>query len=147
MPSVDGRSIRVCWLPALDSGGLDDLRYNVYLYVTDEEVPVFNRFNSEGIVQEEGGNNQTALCHSLEDIATDTSYGIIVVSANGATGDPETLTNVDDVQGRSVVFFLTLGQLAQVGSISCNGNYHACYQGLIGIESMQLSIAIVYTGD
>ena len=134
VPSINGDSIRVCWLPALDSGGLDDLRYNVYLYVTNEEPPVFNRVNSESIVLAEGGSNQTTLCHNLEDIATDTSYGIIVVSANSATGDPQMLANVDDVQGRSVVFFLTLGELAQVGSTSCNGMYVVFIQHLIACK-------------
>ena len=109
IPQVSQSSITVCWLPALDAGGLDDLRYNLYLFDTDSSNPEYNKVNSDGVVQESGGNNQTRICYELQDIDTQTSYGIIVVSANGATGDPERLTDVDTVQGHSVVFFLSLG--------------------------------------
>lgn len=125
VPQVSQSSITVCWLPALDMGGLNDLHYNIYLYDTADSDPVFNRVNKELVVQEEGGDNQTSICYELRDINTQTSYGVIVVSANGATGDPMVLRGVDEVQDHSVVFFLTLGEdLVPVGgsdSGPCNG--------------------------
>ncbi len=50
-PRVSQGSIRVCWLPALDSSGLNDLRYNVYIYNTDQDDPIYNRVNSDGVVR------------------------------------------------------------------------------------------------
>lgn len=102
----------MCWLPALDSGGLDDLHYNIYLFNTELDDPEFNKVNTEPVVQENGQNN---ICYELEGTDTSESYGIIVVSANGATGDPPTLMNLDEVQGHSITFFLSRGQAA------CNG--------------------------
>lgn len=128
VPQVRQSSITVCWLPALDTGGLDDLRYNIYLYDTTDPDSEFNKLNDEGVVQEEGGDNQTSICYELEDIDTQTSYGIIVVAANGVTGDPLLLSDLDQVQGRSVVFFLTLGEdLVPDGGSSSNGDYLIVY--------------------
>lgn len=120
VPQVSQTSITVCWLPSLDMGGLDDLHYNIYLYDTDSPAPEFNRVNSNEVLQE-GGGNQTSICYELQDIDTQTSYGIIVVAANGATGDPAMLRDLDQVQGHSVVFFLSLGEdLVPVGGATCN---------------------------
>ena len=106
----------MCWLPSLDTGGLDDLRYNLYLFDATEEAPEFNKVNDEGVVQEEG-DNQTVICYELQDINTDASYGIIVVAANGATGDPQVL-QTDQVPSHSAVFFLS-----RVEGQDCSGKY------------------------
>ena len=94
----------MCWLPSLDTGGLDDLRYNLYLFDTTDVAPEFNKVNDEGVVQEEG---DSMICYELQDINTNTSYGIIVVAANGATGDPQVL-QADQVPSHSAVFFLSM---------------------------------------
>lgn len=106
-------------------GGLTDLHYNIYLFDTTDPDPVFNRVNQEAVEQEAGGDNQTSICYPLRDINTQTSYGVIVVSANGATGDPAVLRGIEEVQDHSVVFFLTLGEdlVVDRGSTPspCNG--------------------------
>lgn len=116
-PRRNGDTITICWLPALDPGGLSDLRYNIYVYDTSVDDPTFERANpSEGIVQG-AGDDQTQICYDVEVSDTGSSYGIIVVSSNGATSvtDTQVLMNVEDVQDRSVTFFVTPSALA-----SCN---------------------------
>lgn len=107
----------MCWLPALDSGGLDDLRYNVYLYDTSLEEPFFERVNEEMEIRSVI-NDTSILCHDAPIINDETSYGVVVVSANGATGDPENFTDVSEVQDRFVVFFVALG-----GDQQCSGKF------------------------
>ena len=116
-------SITVCWLPALDSVGLDDLRYNIYLYDSTLEEPTYQKANDEGIVQEDG-DSDTNICYDVSVENTDTSYGVLVVSANGATGDQEELTDVQEVQDRFVVFFVALGSDLVAESECCSKCVH-----------------------
>lgn len=107
---VGSRSITVCWLPAINSGGLNNVHYNIYLYDTNQDNPIFNKVNPEGIMHERSAStNNDRICYEATGVDPQTSYGVVVVSANGATGNPQTLTNLEAVQNRSVVFFVALG--------------------------------------
>ena len=107
LPIVSGDITTVCWLPALDKGGLDDLRYNIYIFSTDEKSPTYMRLNpAEGVVQQ-GGDDNTQVCYDAKITGVGLNYGIIVVSTNGATVSTDGVAiNVEDVQGRSVAFFV-----------------------------------------
>ena len=105
---MDGNITMVCWLPALDKGGLDNLRYNIYIFSTDKDNPTYMRLNpAEGVVQQ-GGDDNSQVCYDAKITGVGPNYGIIVVSTNGATAsiDGDTIGNVEDVQGRSVAFFV-----------------------------------------
>ena len=66
---------------------------------------------------QDGEGSQTQICYDVKVRNDQTSYGIIVVSSNGATAgtDVKVLANVQDVQSRSVTFFVTYS-----GVKSCN---------------------------
>jgi len=98
----------VCWLPSLDKGGLNDLRYNLYIFSTDTEKPTYRRLNPpEGVVQQDG-DDTTKICYKAEITGVGANYGVIVVATNGATAsvDGEVISDVELVQGRSVAFFV-----------------------------------------
>ncbi len=115
-PRIGQNSISVCWLPAEDSGGLDDLHYNIYLYDTSLDNPDYLKANNEGIFQE-NGNSDSNVCYEVEITGENINYGVLVVSANGATGDPQSITDVGSIEGRFVAFFLSSSQNLS----SCNG--------------------------
>ena len=66
---------------------------------------------------QDGEGSQTQICYDVKVRNNETGYGIIVVSSNGATAgtDVKVLANVQDVQNRSVTFFVTYS-----GVNSCN---------------------------
>ena len=108
LPVVNGDMITVCWLPSLNKGGLDDLRYNLYVFSTDVQSPTFRRLNPpEGVVQEDG-DDTTNVCYAARIAGFGINYGMIVVATNGATAsiDGEVITDAELVQGRSVAFFV-----------------------------------------
>ena len=103
-PTVDGTFVTVCWGPALNSGGLDDLHYNVYVRQVDQAV--YTKVNNEGIF-----SSESKICHEVSGLDAMTSYAVVVVSANGATGDPETLDQqLTSVQGHFVAYFVDTGE-------------------------------------
>lgn len=102
--TVDGTFVRVCWGAALDSGGLDDLHYNVYVQRTDSSSG-FTKVNADSIV----GSGE--ICHEISGLDPFSSYAVIVTSANGATGDPETLDQqLSTVQGRFLAYYVDTGE-------------------------------------
>ncbi len=108
VPIVSGCVATVCWLPALDKGGLNDLRYNIYIFSTESNSPRYTRLNPpEGVVQQNGGDS-TKVCYDATSSGFGDNYGIIVVSTNGATAsiDGAVISNVEEIQGRSVAFFV-----------------------------------------
>ena len=102
----------MCWLPALEKGGLNDLSYSIYLYDTSLMEPVFKRV---GTVT---GNftNQEKIPFDVDISDAASSFSVMVVSVNGATGDPESFTDVQEVQDRSVVFFFSRDQCSGKGT-------------------------------
>ena len=119
-------SISVCWLPSLDSGGIPEtLHYNIYLYDTAVNVSLFEKVNSEPII-DATMDNMTRICYEVPINDPETSYGVVVVASNGATVDPDNFTDVAGVQDRFVVFFVALGDLSDpttVESPTC-GKYY-----------------------
>jgi len=111
---VDGTLVRVFWRSAQDSGGLDDLHYNVYVRAGE---PQYSRVNDVPII----GTGD--LDYEVVGLAPGTSYTIVVTSANGATGDPETLDlELSTVQGQFVAYFVGTGQAGNSTAAPCN-NY------------------------
>ena len=66
---------------------------------------------------QEGESNETRICYNVEVSDSRSDYGLIVVSSNGATAvtDVEVLSDVQDVQSRSVTFFVATPVIS-----SCN---------------------------
>ena len=104
-PVVDGTYVDVCWGAALDSGGLNDLHYNIYVHQTGVDGPMYMKINDVGIM----GTGE--ICHPVSGFNPMSSYAIVVTSANGATGDPETLDqSLTTVEGQYVAFFVDTGE-------------------------------------
>ena len=97
----------------MDSGGLDDLHYNVYIRQVDQAT--YTKANSEGIV-----SSKQTICHEVSGLNPMSSYAIVVASANGATGDPETLDQqLTRVQGHFVAYFVDTGEATGVCVCVC----------------------------
>ena len=106
-PVVDGTNVDVCWRAALNSGGLNDLHYNIYVHQIGVEGAMYMKVNDVGIT----GTGE--ICHPVPSSRLNpmSSYAILVTSANGATGDPETLDqSLTTVDGQYVAFFVDTGE-------------------------------------
>ena len=110
---MDGTFVTVCWGAALDSGGLTDLHYNVYTHQTGVDGPMYRKVNNVAIT------GMGEICYDVPGLNPMTSYAIVVTSANGATGDPETLDiSLSSVAGQFVAFFVDTGEPGEY--------YHVC---------------------
>ena len=104
-PVVDGTFVTVCWGSALNTGGLDDLHYNVYVHQVGMDGAMYNKVNDNPIT----GSGE--LCHEISGLNSMSSYAVVVTSANGATGDPPTLDQqLSSVQGQFVAYFVDTGE-------------------------------------
>ncbi len=104
-PVVDGTVVTVCWGSALNTGGLDDLHYNVYIRQVGMDVAMYNKVNDNPIT----GSGE--LCHDISGLNLSSSYAVVVTSANGATGDPPMLDQqLSSVQGQFVAYFVDTGE-------------------------------------
>ena len=102
---MDERFVSLCWGAALDSGGLDDLHYNIYIHLPGVDGPMYRKVNNEAI------KGKGEICYNVSGIKPMSSYAIVVTSANGATGDPKTLDqSLTTVDGQYVAFFVDTGE-------------------------------------
>ena len=102
-PTIDGTFIVVCWRAVNNSGGRDDLHYNIYTLPAGGSI--FSRANAEPI--EPSGANQ---CYELSGLQSQTSYTIVVTSANGATNDPVEFEELSQVENRFIAFYVSTGE-------------------------------------
>ncbi len=78
-----------------DPGSLA-LHYDVY--VSGNSTNLFVRSNTQPI---------TGTCFTVTGLDLSTSYLIVIVAANGDTNDPDDFTNLDSVEDRFLLFFIT----------------------------------------
>ncbi len=104
-PVVDGTFTTVYWSASLNSGGLDDLHYNIYVHRVGTTGAMYNKVNTEPIT------GTSDLSYNVPGLDGSSSYAIVVVAANGATGDPQTLDQqLTEVDGHYVAYFVDTGE-------------------------------------
>lgn len=57
-------------------------------------------------MMKDGGGSDAAICYEAE-LSGNSDYGLLVVSTNGVTGDPQSITDVDSIQGQYVAFLVS----------------------------------------
>ena len=75
VPTVRQSSISLCWLPALDTGGLNDFHYNIYLFNTSENNPIIIQQSQQRIMWYDRELKATFTMNCMQDINVQTSYG------------------------------------------------------------------------
>ena len=94
-----GNAVFVTWLAANDTGGRDDFHYNIYVLA-----------NNSGVFVKWNVNPIDDTFYTITDLDVSSSYSIVLVSSNGATGDPDQFTDVLVVQNRFLLFYVVTGE-------------------------------------